>query len=70
MNVTLSCEARSTAARLRIPEPVVKRARKGCFREHEEPQFLAVYAELDDGRTLRMRCRHDEPGQIVSLGIA
>jgi hypothetical protein len=67
--VTLSPEARSSAARLLIPEPVVKRARQRPFREHQEPAFLVAYAELDDGRTLRMRCCHHDPGQIVSLGI-
>lgn len=70
MIVTLSPEAQAAAARLRIPEPAVKRARRACFREHDEPAFLVAYAELDDNRTLRMRCRHDAPGQIVSLGIA
>lgn len=70
MVVTLSCLARSTAESLGIPEPVVKAARLRPFREHQEPAFLAVYSELADGRTLRMRCCHHDPGQIVSLGEA
>jgi hypothetical protein len=67
---TLSPLALSTARSLGIPEPVVKRARQRPFREHQEPAFLAVYSELEDGRTLRMRCCHHDPGQIVSLGLA
>lgn len=70
MIVTLSCLARSTAQSLGIPEPVVKRARLRPFREHEEPKFLAVYAELEDGRTLRLNCCHHDPGQIVSIAEA
>jgi hypothetical protein len=70
MIVTLSDLARSTARNMGIPEPVVKRARRACFREHNEPAFLVAYAELEDGRTIRMRCCHHDPGQIVSLGEA
>ena len=69
MIVTLSEAARRTAERLGIPEPVVKQARRACFREHQEPAFLVAYAEVN-GTTLRMRCCHHDPGQIVTLGEA
>lgn len=68
--VTLSCLARSTARALGLTEPDVQRARRACFREHEDPQFVVAYAELPDDRTLRMNCCHHDPGQIVSLGLA
>jgi hypothetical protein len=69
MIVTLSDLARATAQRMGLTEPEVKRARRACFREHQEPAFLVAYAEVN-GRTLRMRCCHHDPGQIVSLGEA
>lgn len=70
MIVTLSCLARSTARSLGLTEPDVQRARRCCFREHEEPKFLVAYSELADGRTLRMDCRHDRPGDVVRIGLA
>lgn len=71
MVVTLSDSARRSAQEIGLTEPDVKRARRACFREHDEPRFLVAYAEIvDRKRTLRMRCCHHGPGQIVSLGWA
>jgi hypothetical protein len=69
MIVTLSDLARSTATGLGLTEPDVKRARQRPFREHQDPKFLVAYAELEDGRTLRLNCCHHDPGQIVSLAV-
>jgi hypothetical protein len=70
MIVTLSCLARSTAQSLGLTEPQVKRARQRPFRENtDDPKFHA-YAELEDGRTLRLNCCHHDPGQIVSIAEA
>ncbi|MEA2495774.1 MAG: hypothetical protein QOJ29_3685 [Thermoleophilaceae bacterium] len=69
MVVTLSCLARSTAQRLGIPEPQIKRAREHPYREHDTPEFVLAFVEVG-GHELVLRCRHDDPGQIVSLGEA
>jgi hypothetical protein len=69
-NVTLSDAARRSAQDIGLTEPDVKRARRAYFREHEEPAFVVYFAEVENGRTLRMRCCHHDPGQIVSLGWA
>jgi hypothetical protein len=70
MIVTLSDAARSTARRIGIPEPEVKRARLRPYREHDDPKFRVVWTELEDGTSLRLNCCHHDHGQIVSLSEA
>lgn len=69
MIVTLSSRAQRTAAQHRIPEPWVHRARNGPSSTEEKPDFIVVTADLEDGRRIRMRCCHEQPGQIVSLQV-
>jgi hypothetical protein len=69
MVVTVSCLARSTARKYGLSEADVKRARKAWQHRNDEPGYAVFFADLDDGRTLRMRCRHDDLGAIVSLSL-
>lgn len=69
-DVTLSCLARATAARLGVDEPTIKRARAGSGHTYETPAFLVAVAVLPDGRQLRFQCRYDQPAHVVALHIA
>lgn len=69
VNVTLSRRAHAFCVRHRIPEPAIKRARAGSSSSEYRPDFLVVTADLEDGRRIRMRCCHDQPGQIASLAV-
>lgn len=69
MDISLSDRARNAARRHRIPEAEVRRARHGSRCSNETAAFLIVDAELADGRRIRMRCNHEQPGQIVSIAV-
>jgi hypothetical protein len=69
VTVTLSELARASARRAGVPELDVKRARHASTSERELPDCLLVYAELDDGRRLKLRCQPSRPSHVMTLDL-
>lgn len=69
-DVTLSPGARATCSRLGVPEPALQRARVASASEMEQPTYLVIYGQLEDGRTILMSCQHDRPWHIISVRLA
>jgi len=69
LQVTLGDHARAAAARHRIPEPHVRRARAVTTSSWETPEWLVVTATLPDGRAIEMRCELARPERVAKLRL-
>lgn len=65
--VTLGDRARKFAAQIGVSEQELKAARAGSTSETEGNQYLVVWAELPDGRRIRMLCPFHIPCHIVTF---
>jgi hypothetical protein len=66
-DVTLGESALHWCTRLGISETDVKAARAGSISQYEGREYLIVTGELSDGTAIRLKCRFDRPGHVVSF---